>query len=102
MAPEQRGPFSGGARKLVMAFDVGTTYSGVSYALLDPGIVPEIHGVTRYTPFSGFLRVVFSNPIATQDDFMEEAEDMEYVRVEWYALATTTTAMSGVNSRSLY
>jgi len=39
---------------------------------------------------------------ATQDDFMEEAEDMEYVRVEWYALATTTTAMSGVNSRSLY
>ena len=50
MAPEQRGPFSGGARKLVMAFDVGTTYSGASYALLDPGIVPEIHGVTRYTP----------------------------------------------------
>ena len=49
MAPEQRGPFSGSARKLVMAFDVGTTYSGASYAVLDPGLVPEIHGVTRYT-----------------------------------------------------
>ena len=35
---------------------------------------------------------------ATQDDFIEEAEDNEYVRVEWYALTTTMTAMSGVNS----
>ena len=33
----------------MMAFDVGTTYSGASYAVLDPGLVPEIHGVTRYT-----------------------------------------------------
>jgi hypothetical protein len=32
---------------------------------------------------------------AVLDNFLEEAEDNEYVRVEWYAI----TAMSGVNSR---
>ncbi|KAK7472127.1 hypothetical protein VKT23_000249 [Stygiomarasmius scandens] len=28
--------------------DIGTTYSGVSYCLLDPGVVPEIKQVTRF------------------------------------------------------
>jgi hypothetical protein len=39
--------YSGSRRILVLAFDVGTTFSGVSYAFLDPGDVPKIHGVTR-------------------------------------------------------
>jgi len=43
-----RQPYHGPHRKLVLAFDVGTTYSGVSYSILDPGLVPEIQGVTRY------------------------------------------------------
>jgi hypothetical protein len=46
MRPRQ--PFQGSQRKLVLAFDVGTTFSGVSYSLLDPGLVPEIRGVTRH------------------------------------------------------
>ena len=50
MHPRQ--PFQGSQRKLVLAFDVGTTFSGVSYSLLDPGLVPEIKGVTRHV-FSG-------------------------------------------------
>jgi hypothetical protein len=41
-------PYRGAYRKLVLAFDVGTTFSGVGYAILDPGEVPKIHGVTRY------------------------------------------------------
>jgi len=41
-----RSPYKGTSRKLVLAFDIGTTYSGVSYAFLDPGVVPEIKGVT--------------------------------------------------------
>ena len=41
-------PYRGTARKLVLAMDVGTTFSGVSYAILDPGEVPQIHGVTRF------------------------------------------------------
>jgi hypothetical protein len=43
-----RKPYQGRVRGLVVAFDVGTTYSGVSYAILDPGEVPKIQGVTRF------------------------------------------------------
>lgn len=42
-----RKPYSGQTRSLVLALDVGTTFSGVSYAILEPGEVPKIHGVTR-------------------------------------------------------
>jgi hypothetical protein len=45
---QARQPFVGLQRKLILAFDVGTTFSGVSYSLLDPGIAPEIKGVTRH------------------------------------------------------
>lgn len=39
--------FQGPLRKLVLAFDVGTTFSGIGYAILDPGEVPRIQTVTR-------------------------------------------------------
>ena len=42
-----RKPYTGSIRSLVLALDVGTTFSGVSYAILEPGEVPKIHGVTR-------------------------------------------------------
>lgn len=45
-----RQPYHGSRRKLVLAFDIGTTYSGISYSILDPGEIPQIKGVTR----SGF------------------------------------------------
>ncbi|KAI5116259.1 hypothetical protein M0805_008164, partial [Coniferiporia weirii] len=47
-ATNNRKPYSGDKRALALAFDVGTTFSGVSYAFLEPGEVPKIHGVTRY------------------------------------------------------
>ncbi|TBU27625.1 hypothetical protein BD311DRAFT_778837 [Dichomitus squalens] len=40
--------YSRPVRKLVLGIDVGTTYSSMAYALLDPGEVPNIHGVTRF------------------------------------------------------
>lgn len=43
----ERLPYDGAARKLVMAFDVGTTYSGISYSILDPGEPPVVCDVTR-------------------------------------------------------
>ncbi|KAK0434128.1 hypothetical protein EV421DRAFT_2088150 [Armillaria borealis] len=43
-----RQPYGGSRQKLVIALDLGTTFSGVSYSILDPGIVPEIKGVTRF------------------------------------------------------
>ena len=42
-----RKPYAGTHRALVLALDVGTTFSGVSYAFLEPNQVPKIHGVTR-------------------------------------------------------
>lgn len=43
-----RKPYAGSHRALAIALDVGTTFSGVSYAFLEPGQVPKILGVTRY------------------------------------------------------
>ncbi|KAJ7578258.1 hypothetical protein C8J56DRAFT_359740 [Mycena floridula] len=43
-----RSAYTGSTRKLVLAFDIGTTYSGISYSILDPGLVPTIRGVTRF------------------------------------------------------
>ncbi|KAF9025803.1 hypothetical protein BDZ89DRAFT_1068051 [Hymenopellis radicata] len=48
MTTTTREAYCGTRRKLILAFDLGTTFSGVSYAVLDPGIVPEIKGVTRF------------------------------------------------------
>lgn len=42
-----RSPYTGPSSGLVLAIDIGTTYSGVSYALLDPGNVPEIKSIGR-------------------------------------------------------
>lgn len=41
-------PYSGSSRKLVIAIDVGTTYSGAAYCILDPGVIPKVWSVTRY------------------------------------------------------
>ncbi|KAG9312581.1 hypothetical protein JVU11DRAFT_6978 [Chiua virens] len=38
-----------GPSKLVISFDIGTTFSGISYCILAPGTVPEILGVNRQT-----------------------------------------------------
>ncbi len=54
-----RKPYNGSRRKLVIAFDIGTTYSGVSFSILDPGIPPVIQGVHKYVLSLNFLwRVV--------------------------------------------
>ena len=46
-SPMPREPYEGTSRKLVLAFDIGTTYSGAAYAFLDPGEVPEIDSVKK-------------------------------------------------------
>ena len=46
--PVLRSTYTGRSRQLLLAFDVGTTFSGISYCVLDPGEIPRIQGVTRY------------------------------------------------------
>lgn len=41
-------PYKGTSRKLVVALDVGTTFSGASYVILDPGDIPTVRPVSRY------------------------------------------------------
>ncbi|KAK2462940.1 hypothetical protein APHAL10511_005138 [Amanita phalloides] len=41
-------PYDGSQRKLIIAFDVGTTFSGVTYAFLIPQEPPVIQGVTQF------------------------------------------------------
>ncbi|KAI0750409.1 hypothetical protein C8Q74DRAFT_1373996 [Fomes fomentarius] len=40
--------YKGSKRKLVLSIDVGTTFSGMSYAVLEQGKVPTIETVKRY------------------------------------------------------
>ena len=47
LPPMARTAYNGTSRKLVLAFDIGTTYSGAAYTLLDPGQVPQIVSVTK-------------------------------------------------------
>ncbi|KZT05474.1 uncharacterized protein LAESUDRAFT_813573 [Laetiporus sulphureus 93-53] len=50
-------PYSGASRKLVIGIDFGTTYSGVSYAILYNREVPKILSVTRYPGQEGDKQV---------------------------------------------
>ena len=44
-------PYDGTSRELIIAFDIGTTYSGrAAFAFLQPGEVPRITVVTRCVP----------------------------------------------------
>ncbi|KAG5350998.1 hypothetical protein C0989_008361 [Termitomyces sp. Mn162] len=104
--PSGRGPYGGTTRKLVLAFDVGTTFSGISYSILDPGQVPEIRGVTRfpaqekvggsskiptiiYYDKSGKVRAVGAE--ATRDELQDLIEEEGWVKAEWHALTTYIT-----------
>ncbi|KAG1737858.1 uncharacterized protein EDB91DRAFT_471992 [Suillus paluster] len=99
MLPRQ--PYRGLSRKLVLAFDVGTTYSGISYCILDPGEVPKIEPVTRYPAqehsggnskipsilyydSSGTVRAIGAE--ARQEHIIERAEEEGWVKLEWWKL----------------
>ncbi|KZT22435.1 hypothetical protein NEOLEDRAFT_1180846 [Neolentinus lepideus HHB14362 ss-1] len=96
-----RKPYKGPRRKLVLSLDVGTTCSGVSYTLLDPGEVPKLCTVTKfpgqtdaehdskvpsvlYYDVNGVLQAVGQEAENRYEN--GEAEDNEWVRVEWFKL----------------
>ncbi|KAF8814878.1 hypothetical protein BYT27DRAFT_7081226 [Phlegmacium glaucopus] len=94
-------PYSGLRRKLVLAFDVGTTFSGISYSILDPNQVPEIRGVTKfpaqehvsgsskiptvlYYDKDGAVRAVGAETLT--EGIYEMAEEGGWFKVEWFKL----------------
>ncbi|TFK18830.1 hypothetical protein FA15DRAFT_649183 [Coprinopsis marcescibilis] len=101
MPPDTRPPYSGTNRKLVLALDVGTTYSGISYCILDPGQVPEVKGVTKFPAqehISGASKiptVLYYNQAGEvcaagaetmRDGIQDMAEDEGWIKVEWFKL----------------
>ncbi|KAF8632440.1 hypothetical protein AX15_001882 [Amanita polypyramis BW_CC] len=94
-----RQAFRGPKRKLLIAFDIGTTFSGVSYSILDPGIVPEINEVNRfpsqlhghskipsvvYYDSRGVAKAVGAE--AVQDSIDEIAKENGWKRASWFKL----------------
>ncbi|KAF8802605.1 hypothetical protein BYT27DRAFT_7260908 [Phlegmacium glaucopus] len=93
--------YSGRTRKLILAFDIGTTFSGISYCILDPGEVPEIKGVTRF-PYQELAggdckiptiiyydqqgKVCAIGAQAVREGIDEEAEDGKWTKAEWFKL----------------
>ncbi|KAJ3504521.1 hypothetical protein NLJ89_g7891 [Agrocybe chaxingu] len=105
-------PFEGLHRKLVVAIDVGTTYSGVSYSILDPGQIPEIRGVNRYPAqehVGGDLKiptvlwydqagvVQAAGAEATRDGIEVQAEDKQWVKSEWFKVYMRPSATQAPN-----
>ncbi|KIY67289.1 hypothetical protein CYLTODRAFT_461554 [Cylindrobasidium torrendii FP15055 ss-10] len=87
-----RKPFGGSKRGLVIALDLGTTFSGVSYAILEPGEVPKIHGVTR---FPGQEHVAGNSKIPSVM-YYDQAGNMMAAGAE----ADTTTAVSNAEDEN--
>jgi len=75
--------YEGATRKLVLAFDVGTTYSGISYSILDPGYSPEILDVTR------LARLAFCDNYT--DSSIVTHPRTEWAEIQRYHLSFTTT-----------
>ncbi|OCH89888.1 hypothetical protein OBBRIDRAFT_835494 [Obba rivulosa] len=108
-----RSPFRGSVRKLVIAMDVGTTFSGVGYCILDPGEVPHVTGVRRfpgqegragdskipsilYYGEDGTVKAIGAE--ATLPSVMQTAEDEGWQKVEWFKLRLRPAAMAAQNS----
>ncbi|KAF5354269.1 hypothetical protein D9756_006964 [Leucocoprinus leucothites] len=96
-----RTPYSGTERKLVLALDVGTTYSGISYAILDPGREPDIKPVTRFpsrAKVGGDAKVptvVYYDSDGTpralgaeteREEIETLAEESQWAKAEWFKL----------------
>ncbi|KAF7304172.1 MYND-type domain-containing protein [Mycena indigotica] len=99
MTPRQ--PYPGTDRKLVLGFDIGTTYAGISYSFLQPGLPPTILPVTRFPPqehvgsdskvrslvyYDSGGRPMACGAMAVQEQVEEKAEEQNWHKAEWFKL----------------
>ena len=107
-----RAPYSGPSRKLIVALDIGTTFSGAAYAFLDPGEIPRIQSVTRHVfsfsstssisyvtrgrylnnPNSGSAKVPSTLYYDQDGTFMGvdngvDFQDDDYLKIRWWEIA---------------
>ncbi|KAN0086237.1 hypothetical protein V8E55_007371 [Tylopilus felleus] len=92
-----------GPPKLVLAFDIGTTYSGASYCILVPHRVPEVFSVSRQV-FPYFLSIYHEARVpsllyydkcgavraagaeALTQDTIQTAKTEGWIKAEWWKL----------------
>ncbi|KAJ2936972.1 hypothetical protein H1R20_g123, partial [Candolleomyces eurysporus] len=101
MTLPRRAKYSGSTRGLALAFDIGTTFSGISYSILDPGRVSEIRPITRYPcqeHVGGDMKVptvVYYDHLgkpraigaeALKEGIEVEAEEQGWVKSHWFKL----------------
>ncbi|KAG8903281.1 hypothetical protein FRB99_003522, partial [Tulasnella sp. 403] len=91
-----RSPFTGDKPSLVIAIDVGTTFSGVSYTFLRPNLPSKVYNVTRfegqrsnekvptilYYDDEGKLLACGPDPAVTDNP----PGGKDYMKVEWFKL----------------
>ncbi|XP_006460500.1 hypothetical protein AGABI2DRAFT_67456 [Agaricus bisporus var. bisporus H97] len=97
----KRAPYEGHKHKLIVAFDVGTTFSGVSYSILDHGVVPKIEHVTKFPGqakpgadskipsimyYDQKGKVCAIGEEADGDSVEEKAEDNNWIKLEWFKM----------------
>ncbi|KAH7912819.1 hypothetical protein BJ138DRAFT_733334 [Hygrophoropsis aurantiaca] len=103
-----RKPYTGSTRSMIIALDVGTTFSGVSYAILEPGDVPKIHGVTRFPGqehvagnskipsimyYDKYGKLMAAGAEADNAAIGTQAEDEEWIKTELFKLRLRPKAM---------
>ncbi|KAG6885090.1 hypothetical protein C0993_005973 [Termitomyces sp. T159_Od127] len=79
-----RSPYNGAFKKLVLAFDVGTTYSGISYrypAQEQVGGDSKIPTIIYYDR-QGNVRAVGAE--ALREDLEITIEEEGWIKAEWY------------------
>ncbi|KZP28411.1 hypothetical protein FIBSPDRAFT_927551 [Athelia psychrophila] len=94
-------PYHGLKRKLAIAFDCGMTESSISYAVLDPGEIPQIRWVTRFPTqeavggdskipsilyYNSKGEVCAVGAEALQESVIEQAEEEEWLKLEGWKL----------------
>ncbi|KAF6763915.1 hypothetical protein DFP72DRAFT_800828 [Ephemerocybe angulata] len=108
--------YRGLQRRLVIAFDLGTTFSGVSYSILDPGETPEIKGVTRFPAheqvnsgskiptviyYDQNAKVQAVGAEAMQKEKVDQAKKEGWSKVEWFKLHIRPKHSSGKEDESI-
>ncbi|EIN07325.1 hypothetical protein PUNSTDRAFT_144834 [Punctularia strigosozonata HHB-11173 SS5] len=96
-----RQAYNGPRRKLLIALDVGTTFSGISYSILEPGEIPQVLWVTRFPgqehqagtfkiptvmwyDRSGVMKAAGAE--AELPDIVDEALDHDWIKAEWFKM----------------
>ncbi|KAL5526738.1 hypothetical protein ACEPAF_8463 [Sanghuangporus sanghuang] len=100
-------PHNGPHNELIIGIDVGTTFSGVCYAFLRPGEIPQIHSVTRFTDqtsgdskipsimyYGEGMEMKAAGATAATEDTDVEAECEGWLKVQYFKMYMRPAGMT--------